>query len=216
MLEWMDPFAEESERRLFRVTDLKQHLYCPRIVYWTYVTPVEKKLPRKVAYGEADHALLAHLERRRTLKAYGLESGTRRFHVRVRSDDLGLVGVLDALLENEQERIPVEYKDTLGGVRLNHRFQLAAYGMMLMEEAGPPVRRGMVFCIPENRVYSVRLDLALDRRVREALREMRRTLETEELPAPADRWAKCRDCEFLRYCGDRYAVPQEPELRARG
>lgn len=179
----------------------------------TYVAPVEKKLPRKVAYGEEDHALLAHLERRRTLKAYGLETGTRRFHVRVRSEELGLIGVLDALLETEEERIPVEYKNTLGGVRLNHRFQLAAYAMMLAEEPGPPVRRGMVFCIPENRAYSVRLDHGLFRRVRQALAEMRRTLEMETIPQPADRWSKCRDCEFLRFCGDRYAVPQQPELQ---
>jgi CRISPR-associated exonuclease Cas4 len=189
-----------------RVTDLKQWFYCPRICYWTYVVPVEKRLPLKVAYGQADHALLAHLEERRSLKAYGLSEGRRHFHVRVHSSRLGLTGILDALLETEQERIPVEYKDTLGGVRLNHRIQLAAYAMMLKEEPGPPVRRGMVFVIPENRAYSVRLDTALEAKVGEALSALRKTLESETLPPPTDRWAKCRDCEFLRFCGDRYEI----------
>src|SRR5439155_26994068 len=109
-----------------------------------------------------DHALRAHLEARRTLKAYGIAEGQRRFHVRVTSEALGLTGVLDALLETTEERIPVEYKDTLGGVRQNHRVQLAAYALLLEELPGPPVRRGMVFLIPEQRIRVVRLDRTLE------------------------------------------------------
>jgi CRISPR-associated exonuclease Cas4 len=196
---------------LLRVTDIKQFLYCPRICYWNYVVPVERRLPPKVEYGAADHTLLARLEERRTLRAYGLPAGTRRFHVRLTSEILGLTGVLDALLETEEERIPVEYKDTLGGVRLNHRVQLAAYALLLREQPGPPVRRGMVFLIPEQRICAVRLDGALDRVVREALGAMRAAIAAELLPPPPDRWAKCRDCELLRFCGDRYlGRPQEP------
>ena len=194
---------------ILRVTDLKQQVYCPRIAYWNYVVPVERRLPRKVEYGAADHALLARLEARRTLRDYGLAAGVRRFHVRLTSETLGLTGVLDALLETERERIPVEYKDTLGGVRLNHRLQLAAYGLLLRETEGPPVRRGMVFIIPEQRVVSVRLDATLDHAARKALEELREALAKEILPPPADRWAKCRDCEFLRFCGDRYPASQE-------
>src|SRR5438132_3524147 len=119
--------ARNGAEPLLRVTDIKQFLYCPRICYWNYVVPIERRLPPKVAYGAADHALLARLEERRTLRAYGLSEGQRRFHVRLISAALGLTGILDALLETPDERIPVEYKDTLGGVRLNHRIQLAAY-----------------------------------------------------------------------------------------
>ncbi len=195
---------------MLRVTDIKQHVYCPRIPYWTYLAPVDKRLPPKVAYGEADHALLARLEERRTLKVYGLAQGTRRFHVRVDSARWGLTGVLDALLETPEERIPVEYKDTLGGVRTNHRLQLAAYALLLDELPGPRVRRGMVFVIPEGRVYTVRLDGTLRKQVLQALTEIRRCLGEELLPSPADRWSKCRDCEFLRFCGDRYPIlPQD-------
>lgn len=201
---------DTTEPVMLRVTDLKQHAYCPRIPYWTYVAPIDRRLPRKVEYGAEHHALLAALEARRTLRAYGLAEGRRRFHVRLTSARLGLTGVLDALLETPEERIPVEYKDTLGGVRANHRLQLAAYGLMLKETDGPPVRRGMVFVIPEQKVYPVRLDASLEETVRRSLAEIRRMLEEELLPPPADLWAKCRDCEFFRFCGDRYPASQEP------
>lgn len=206
-----DPEAAQLTEPVLRVTDVKQHVYCPRIPYWTYLVPIEKRLPPKVEYGAADHALLARLEQRRTLRAYGLTEGQRRFHVRLTSAALGLTAVLDALLETDGERIPVEYKDTLGGVRMNHRIQLAAYGMMLREEPGPPVRRGLVFIIPEERVVSVRLNASLEGIVRRSLKEIRETLQTELLPPPADRWAKCRDCEYLRFCGDRYETPPDGE-----
>ncbi len=189
---------------LLRVTDLKQQIYCPRICYWNYLMPVEKKLPAKLEYGAADHALLAHLEKRRTLRAYGLREGRRRFHVRLESERLGLTGVLDALLETDEERIPVEYKDTLGGIRLNHKVQVAAYAMLLREQPGPPVRRAMLFIIPENRAVSIGLTPALEAAALEALEAIRETVEWERMPPPADRWSKCRDCEFLRFCGDRY------------
>lgn len=201
--------ASAVNQPVLRVTDVKQQRYCPRICYWNYLMPMEKRLPLKMEYGAADHALLAHLEERRGLSAYGLDDGRRRFHVRLTSERLGLTGVLDALLETEEERIPVEYKDTLGGVRLNHRVQLAAYAMLLREVPGPPVRRGMLFVIPENRAYTVLLTPKLEAVVLEAVAEIRKTLGTERMPPPADRWSKCRDCEFLRFCGDRYpAVSQ--------
>ncbi len=199
---------------LLRVTDLKQQLYCPRVPYWIYVSPVERRLPPKVAFGAADHALLSRLEKRRTLRAYGLREGERRFRVPVGSQELGLTGILDALIETEEERIPIEYKDTLGGLRKNHRIQLCAYGMMLRETDGPPVKRGLLFIIPTGRVHEVIFTSALERQVREAARGLRETLETERFPPPADRAGKCRDCEFLRFCGDRYPAPQTGELRA--
>ncbi len=204
----VDPFAPPFR---FRVTDLKQWFYCRRIIYWLYVAPVQRRLPRKVVEGTRNHDLITHLEERRTLRAYGLEAGERRFHVSLTSDTLGLTGKLDALLLTERERIPVEYKDTLGGVRLNHRMQLAGYALLLEEGDGPPVHRGMVYLAPERKVVAVKLDSGVKERVREALAAMRRVVEREEWPEAADRWGKCRDCEYLRFCGDRYEAVEEAE-----
>ncbi len=195
----------------FRVTDVKQWAYCPRVVYWTCVAPVPRRLPPKVTFGAEDHARLATLEARRSLRDYGLKEGTRRFHVRVASQTLGLRGVLDALLETETERIPVEYKDTLGGVRKNHRLQLTAYAMLLREQPGPPVTRGMLFLIPEDKIVTVPITPALEAEVRSALAAMRAMVEQESFPEPTSQWARCRDCEFFRYCGDRYRPAADPD-----
>jgi CRISPR-associated exonuclease Cas4 len=76
---------EESpaERSLIplRVNDLKQFEYCPRIVFYNTVMPVERKATIKMARGKEAEFRLDALETRRTLKRYDLGSGERRFHV---------------------------------------------------------------------------------------------------------------------------------------
>ena len=40
---------------MFRVTDLKQYAYCPRIVYYTYIMPSVRPKTFKMDEGKAAH-----------------------------------------------------------------------------------------------------------------------------------------------------------------
>jgi len=192
-----------------RVVDLRQFLYCPRVVYWQSVAPAQRLLPRKMSYGLEAQETIELLEERRTLQRYGLGEGIRQMKVRAFSERMGLSGIIDMVIETPGERVPVEWKDTLGGVRKNHRMQAAAYALLLQESPGPEVRRGMVVCVPTGETTIIRVTDAMRREVEELLREIRSMLDEQSFPGPADRIAKCRDCEFLRLCGDRYpAVTQ--------
>lgn len=62
-----------------RVNDLKQYAYCPRVVFYHYVMPVEAPSTYKMEHGKLAEEKIDELERRRGLKRYGLSSGTRRF-----------------------------------------------------------------------------------------------------------------------------------------
>ena len=63
-----------------KVSDIKQFLYCPRNVYFTYVCPVDKKTTHKMNHGKEEHLELERLEKRRTFRRYRLENGERKFH----------------------------------------------------------------------------------------------------------------------------------------
>jgi len=91
-----------------RVTDLKQYIYCPRIIYFTYVCPVEKKVTRKMRYGSEAHLELDRLEKRRTFKRYDFKEGERKFHTSLYSTRLGLEGKLDMHIVAGGEIFPVE------------------------------------------------------------------------------------------------------------
>jgi len=187
---------------LLKVSDIKQFAYCPRIVYYTYVLPVEKASTYKMDVGHEEHASLESKENRRTLKRYGLHQGERHFRVALESARLGLTGILDLLIVADGAHYPVEFKDATGGEALHHRYQLAAYCLLVEDVHRTTVRTGFLYIIPEKRVVPVPVTTNLRRRVVELMSRIRETVAAEKMPPATRRKAKCRVCEFRNYCQD--------------
>lgn len=190
---------------LVHVSDIKQFFYCPRIIFFNYCQPVERKISYKMEAGKETHDILSELEERRTLKRYGLDKGKRLFKVSLSSEKLHLNGVLDLLIHTEQGFYPIEFKNTeKKQVAEGHRCQLSAYACLVEEEFRAKVDTGFIYFIPDGRIASVEINDKLKEKAKWAICEIRRIVECEVMPsAPASK-AKCVDCEFLRYCGDRY------------
>jgi CRISPR-associated exonuclease Cas4 len=189
----------------FRVTDLKQWVYCPRILYYHLCLPDVRPMTYKMEAGiEAGRAEEGR-EERRSLRAYGLASGEREFNVALHSERLGLRGEVDMVITLSEgisrEVIPVDYK--LSRIAGPHfKLQLAAYALLLEEARGCEVQRGFLYYIPLRRAESVPMDRRVRGQLERALAEMRRTLEREEMPAPTPNLRKCVACEFRRFCND--------------
>lgn len=184
-----------------RVSDLKQYIYCPRVVYFTYVCPVEKKLTRKMVYGSEAHLELDRLEKRRTFKRYNFKEGERKFHTSLYSPRLGLEGRLDMHIVAGKEIFPVEFKHSAHSPSLNHKYQLVAYAMLLEDVYNKPVRYGFI-CNTSGLV--VPLEITPNSRVfvKEMLEKMRLLVSSESMPKRASHKTKCIDCEFHNFCGD--------------
>jgi CRISPR-associated exonuclease Cas4 len=187
----------------FRVTDLKQWVYCPRILYYAVclpdVRPVTYKMQAGVEAGRDEEGR----EARRSLRAYGLEEGRREFNVPLVFDRLGLRGVVDMViwLDDKGEVIPVDYK--LSEIAGTHfKLQLAAYGLMLEEASGLTARRGFLYFIPRRKAEEVPLDKRMRDRLAATLDAMHRVLRYEIMPDPTPQRAKCVACEFRRFCND--------------
>ena len=142
------------------------------------------------------------LEKRRGFRAYGVAQGERRFSVWLRSERLGLSGKLDLLILTPDACYPVDFKDTEGGVRRNHRVQLAAYALLAEEAFGQPVHEGFIYLVPKKVVVAVGLTEADRQDVQASLLAMRRMIAREEMPQPTDVRARCTACEFRNYCAD--------------
>jgi len=199
---------ETAERLTFTVTDLKQHEYCARIVYYTYCLPLIRPTTFKMEAGKQAHELAPDLERRRSLKAYRLSDGEREFDVWLASDAPGLRGRVDMVITREGgeglpgEIIPVEYKDSPGRGGPGWTLQLAAYGVMLEAERRLPVQRGFVYYLPQRRAHELALTAELKARVTATVLAMREMVEYERMPPAASQRAKCAACEFRRFCND--------------
>jgi CRISPR-associated exonuclease Cas4 len=187
---------------LLTVTDLKQWAYCARIPYYHHVMPVEFSRTYKMERGREIEAAVQAMEKRRGFRRYGLERGERRFGVWLHSETINLSGKLDLLVVTAHGSYPVDFKDTEGGVRYNHRIQLAAYAMLVEEILGGPVPQAFVYLVPSRQLVSVPVGKKERDEVTRALAEMRRGIEQEEMPPPTPVRARCMACEFRNYCAD--------------
>ncbi|MFW5941896.1 MAG: CRISPR-associated protein Cas4, partial [Chloroflexota bacterium] len=159
---------DDSQQFAFRVTDLKQYAYCPRILYYHTVLPLIRPVTYKMEAGISAHTLTERKERRRSLRPYGIEHGKRAFNLQLTSLALRLSGELDMLITTETELIPVDYKSTARDGP-HFRLQLMAYGRLL--EATHPesrlaVRRGFLYLIPERSAVEVRFTQRLRNRLK--------------------------------------------------
>lgn len=195
-------FQIEQEPLPLRVNDLKQYEYCPRIVFYNTVMPVERKTTVKMERGRDEEFRLDALEKRRTLKRYDLASGVRRFHVWLESKRLGLSGKLDLLIISSQGYFPVDFKYSRGRPHRNHLFQLAGYALLVEEVFQTHVETGFVYLLPIQEVVAVSLTEGLKQEALSRLTTMRTMIEEQFLPPATEVRGRCEDCEFRNYCGD--------------
>ncbi len=187
---------------LVRVNDIKQYSYCPRIVFYQYSMPVEKKATWKMERGKIEEDEIDRLEKRRKLSGYKLAEGKRQFHVWLSSAQLGLTGKLDLLIDSPEGLFPVDFKLTTGGPRRNHVFQLCAYALLLEDCYQRQVNKGFVYLIPKNDAVIFDLTTELKAETMRVLTEIREMVEREQMPPPTPARTRCTDCEYRNFCGD--------------
>lgn len=193
---------------LFRVVDLKQYVYCARLIYyhhcWPEVRPVTYKMEAGLAAQDEEETRAA----RRSLRVYGLRRGECWPHVPLESEQLGLRGVADLVIDTddnalgERELIPVDYKLTSRQMGFHFKLQLVAYGLLLQETYSLPVKRGYLYSISGRKADEIAFTPSLRTRLAQALLEMRDIAGKEYMPAPTKQRAKCAACEFRRFCND--------------
>lgn len=184
------------------VSDLKQWSYCPRIPYYHYVLPVEHAATYKMERGKNVQAAVEALERRRGFRSYGVSEGERLFGVQLHSSRLGLTGRLDLLIRTPEACYPVDFKDTEGRPRRNHRVQLAAYALLVEEAFGRSVPRGFIYLVPKKEAVAIPIEESDRAGVIQMLAEIRQMIERERMPDPTPVMARCESCEYQNYCAD--------------
>lgn len=188
----------------FKVTDLKQYVYCGRILYYQTILPEVRPTTYKMEEGAAAHTEVEGRERRRSLTTYGISAGARHFNLPLYAPELQLTGELDMLIETETERIPVDYKNArMEGP--HYHLQLMAYGRLLeltRPDVSKPVRRGFLYLIPGRRAIEIAFTATLRQQLQTALADMKAIAQAERMPPPTLQRRRCLDCEFRRFCND--------------
>ncbi len=186
-----------------RVSDLKQYIYCPRILYYYYVMPVPRRVTRKMEYGRLEHIEIQKLEKRRGLKPYGILEGERLFSYPLKSMRLGLHGLIDMIIVATDGKVyPVEFKHSMSRKGLHQKYQLAAYAMLMEEKFNRPVRYGFIYLIPSKTIIPMEITNSMRDHIKKVLSAIRKLIEGEKIPAYIRSERRCTDCEFKNYCAD--------------
>jgi CRISPR-associated exonuclease Cas4 len=185
-----------------RVNDLKQYEYCPRIVFYNTVMPLDRKITFKMQRGTEAEFHLDALEKRRSLRRYKLKDGERRFHVWLHSERLGLSGKMDLLIVSAQGYFPVDFKYTRGRPYRNHISQLAGYAVLAEEQYQTTIETAFIYLVPVGELVAIKITKELKEEVSDRLSSMREMILDEILPPPTQMRARCAECEFRNYCGD--------------
>jgi CRISPR-associated exonuclease Cas4 len=185
-----------------RVNDLKQYEYCPRIVFYNTVMPLDRKVTFKMQRGTEAEFHLDALEKRRSLRRYKLGDGERRFHVWLHSERLGLSGKMDLLIVSSQSYFPVDFKYTRGRPHRNHISQLAGYAVLAEEQYQTTIETAFIYLVPVGELVAIKITKELKEEVSDRLSSMREMILDEILPPPTQVRARCAECEFRNYCGD--------------
>ena len=193
---------------LFEVTDLKQYVACPRIVYYRYCLPKVRPITGLMEEGTLRHDEEDEREERRSLRNYGLSEGERIPHLSLRSTELRLTGRLDLAIATPSpeaanaEGIVVEYKFSEQKAGPHFALQLAAYALLLEEVWNIPVKRGYIYSIPLRKAEAIPITSHLRKKVVQTVQSIQRIVDSELMPPPPSTQYRCVTCEFRRFCND--------------
>lgn len=197
-----------NDSTLIDVTDIKQYVCCPRLVYYHYCLPDVRPLTYSMEVGTQAHQQEEEREIRRSLKTYGIEQGERLFHYPVVSQTLEVKGKIDLVLvvpsweANEREIVVVEYKYSEQKAGSHFKLQLAAYALLIEEALHIPVRRGFLYSIPLRKAEQVLITSILRKKVQDITHEIKQLIGSEQMPEATRAQRRCPTCEFRRFCND--------------
>jgi CRISPR-associated exonuclease Cas4 len=192
----------QAAQPLLSVNDLKQFLYCPRIVYYHWVMPVHPPATFLMQRGHRQEGRFEHLEPRRVLSRYGFDEATRHFGLEITDESLGLIGKVDLILEEPGRIGVVEFKATASKLADNWKLQLCAYGLLAEKHFQRPCPVGFVMLNDREELIGVELDHTLREQTFSVLNQARALVMRQQFPDPTPVRARCVQCEYRNFCGD--------------
>jgi len=199
--------TSDVEEHYVTVTDIKHYVYCPRIVYFERVLHARPQLGSQQEWGREEHEEYVRKEvRRRGAVFYSPEfaEAEKLLFLPLSSGRLGLRGVADCIIRTRRECIPVDYKNMAsdkGRLWMDHKYQLAAYALLIEDDLQARVRRGFVNYIPERLVVPLEITGTMKSHVKRVLGHIKRIIRDEELPPVRVAHTKCTGgCGYKWLC----------------
>lgn len=187
------------------ISMLRQYVFCPRIPYFFLIRQIAPSEKLWVKQGSSEHIRQILLSKRRSFEKYKIKESSLRFTVELKSSELGLHGICDAILENDEQAVIFEFKNTENiSTNLGAKIQLAAYSLVYEHMTGKRINSCFILFGKKAKTFEVIIDKDLRETVFNILSEIHNTIEDTLLPLSSASENKCCQCEFFNFCADRF------------
>lgn len=188
------------------VRNLHNYIYCPRLFYFQWVENVFQENADTVA-GSHVHRNVDVPSRIEDPKEIGLPEGSKIRSLRLESEQLGLIGVVDIVEGGPDGAEVIDYKK--GSARRNAEgereakepdaVQVAAHAL-LMREQGMKVDRGSIYYAADKRRAPVEFSEHLFAQVRQTIEDARALAKAGKCPPPLKNDPRCLYCSAYPIC----------------
>jgi len=188
------------------VRRLHNFIYCPRLFYFQWVENIFQENADTVA-GSHVHRNVDAPSRLEDPKELGLPEGAKLRSLRLESESLGLIGVVDIVEGGPDGAEIVDYKR--GSARRNAEgereakepdaMQVAAHALLLREH-GVNAVRGAIYYAADKRRVPVEFSEELFGKVRKAIEDARAVAASGKCPPPLKNDARCLYCSAYPIC----------------
>lgn len=184
------------------VNQIRQYIFCPRVVYFETVLGISVQKPYWVNYGTEYHKNMITLLKRNNLVRLGFKDGeyTLKTNVSLNTEDYNFYGIADGVLLKEDEVIPVELKMSTANINKSHEMQLIAYGMLAEKIYNKKFIYGIVVYGNRKKINTIN---AKKTELLSIVSEITHMINLGKIPNSSATLDKCMQCEYLNFCNDR-------------
>lgn len=186
------------------VSMIRQFVFCPRIPFFLEVAGVKQPIQLWVKQGVDYHQEISTLMKRRSLTKFKLNNPKVHYAPKLKSSTLNIHGIPDALLEDDQEIVPMEFKNRMPKLTKATMQQLMCYGLLAEEWFKKPFKKAFVLVGLSRKIYTITRTKQLETQTVTTLEALRKILDSGTLPDSSASYTQCGQCEFLKYCNDRF------------
>ncbi|MBE0543616.1 MAG: CRISPR-associated endonuclease Cas1 [Verrucomicrobia bacterium] len=188
------------------VRRLHNFIYCPRLFYFQWVENIFQENADTVA-GSHVHRNVDAPSKLEDTKEFGLPEGAKLRSLRLESEALGLIGVVDIVEGGPDGAEIIDYKK--GSARRGAEgereakepdaIQVAAHALLLGEH-GVKVARGAIYYAADKRRVPVEFSEELFEKVRKNIADAKHIASTGKCPPPLRNDARCLYCSAYPVC----------------
>ena len=168
------------------------------------LTNIKPIYPKYVKLGLEYHDIQSKLSKNRKFKKLGIEFERIIINKYLEDETLQIGGKVDLALLNKSQVIPIEFKNIKPKhPSWSHILQLYGYGYLLSKNYNLEFKQAIILYSNNIKLFKIDITPKIESAFFKTLERIKEIIDKNIFPDSSASIAKCVQCEYLNFCGDR-------------